>query len=350
MNEKRIYYLDMLRTLACLCVIMVHVSEFFIVNSYSKLNIIISGSLDAISRFCVPVFFMISGALLLDESKKIESKKITHRIIRIIFIFIFWTIISLLTVYYDDYILPIINPPHFGQLLNCILSGYAALWYLKVLIGIYLLTPILKLWVNKKNKKYVEYYLIISIIISIIIPTICYFGGHHYEIFNIINNNLYYVNISNCFITYYILGWYLHNYPIKRKKWLYFFSSIGVLSSILLFYFFIGRYTNFLDVFGIFQIFTFLYSITIFIFFKEKEYKKKIKLVELISKYNLGIYVSHSIIAITLYDLGSHFSFIADNYFLALILIYTLTIIISLLITFIINKIPIIKKIVNLQD
>jgi surface polysaccharide O-acyltransferase-like enzyme len=347
-DKKRIYYLDVIRVVACLCVVMIHASELSISNGYTTSSLIISGALDSISRIGVPLFFMISGALFLDEAKKLDNKKLIHKIFRLILIFSVWTIISLLTVNYNNYIVPNIRPLHLGELLNHFISGYPVLWFLEAIVGLYLLTPILKLWVNKKNKKYVEYYLILSIIISIVIPTICYYGGHYYEIFNTINSHLHYFNISNMFITYYVLGWYLHNYSFEKRKLLYLFSIIGIILSVILFSYYIKKYDNYLDIFNIFQISIFIQSVATFLFFKNIVYKKERKIVNTISKYSLGIYVSHVIIILSLYDLRTHIPFIFSHYPLWISFLYISSFLLSLLITFIINKIPILKKIVSL--
>ena len=69
-NSHRIYYLDVLRTLACLSVILLHSSSKYAVKNWGAFDFWIGISFNSISRFCVIIFVMISGALLLDEKYK----------------------------------------------------------------------------------------------------------------------------------------------------------------------------------------------------------------------------------------------------------------------------------------
>ena len=67
----RIYYMDYLRTIAIIGVLSIHAAAPY-VAMYQKVDfsmweaVIIHNSL---SRWCVPIFFMISGALLLGKKE-----------------------------------------------------------------------------------------------------------------------------------------------------------------------------------------------------------------------------------------------------------------------------------------
>ena len=180
MKQKRIHYLDVLRALACLCVIMIHVSEYSISKGYTPFSFTMSGILDAFSRIGIPLFFMISGALLLDENKKYDFAKLKKNIFTILIIFFSWSLIYCISL---DYVLPIVsNVPitPLNDVLKHFLLGQDILWFLKAIIGLYLFVPILRLWVKKDNKKYVQYFLIISIILTIILPTITFIGSNYW--------------------------------------------------------------------------------------------------------------------------------------------------------------------------
>lgn len=69
--DKTIYnrktYLDVLKILACVAVIMMH-STVFSTNSF--MDWCIARAFNIIGNFAVPIFVMVSGALLLNPEKK----------------------------------------------------------------------------------------------------------------------------------------------------------------------------------------------------------------------------------------------------------------------------------------
>lgn len=76
MEHKRIVSLDILRTIAILDVLLVHCTEsVYPMNnptllSYSILSQFLAISLFTLGRLGVPIFFFISGYLLLDKDYK----------------------------------------------------------------------------------------------------------------------------------------------------------------------------------------------------------------------------------------------------------------------------------------
>ena len=73
--KKRILYLDVLRIFAALMVVMIHVSAQYVNNMSNNLTDFMIGNVfDSLSRVAVPIFAMISGAVMLDESKQYSTK------------------------------------------------------------------------------------------------------------------------------------------------------------------------------------------------------------------------------------------------------------------------------------
>ena len=88
---KRIYWLDLLRIISILSMILLHVAaSFWYVSPSNSYNWIIMNIYDSLVRFCVPVFLMISGALFLSQKeiniKKLYTKNILRLLISLIFI------------------------------------------------------------------------------------------------------------------------------------------------------------------------------------------------------------------------------------------------------------------------
>ena len=82
MATKNKWYLsyDILRIAALLAVISVHISAFFVLKyEPNTMEFITENIFNALSGFAVPVFIMLSGALLLNEDKPFDDKKFIHK-------------------------------------------------------------------------------------------------------------------------------------------------------------------------------------------------------------------------------------------------------------------------------
>lgn len=67
MNYKdRILYLDVLRALAIIFVVFMHMANLFSTN-LSNYNVVIP--INSLTRICIPLFLMISGTLLIGQEK-----------------------------------------------------------------------------------------------------------------------------------------------------------------------------------------------------------------------------------------------------------------------------------------
>lgn len=151
-------YYDKLRILATIAVITIHVSSnLFYHKPIGSFSWWTGSTFDAIARFGVPIFLMISGALLLPKKEEIKVfyKKRLHRIL---IPFLLW-----LTIYY------IRSLPHnvtFSKasylLLHGICSGTSYhLWYIYMLVGIYLVIPVVRIWIQNTSDRGIRIILIL---------------------------------------------------------------------------------------------------------------------------------------------------------------------------------------------
>ena len=172
-SKNRIFYFDVLRAFAIIAVIICHV-EYFFGPLTTPAQIIGEMAFKDIGMVGVPLFLMISGALLLNRDYPSLGKFLKHRFARIIYPFIFWTILILGQLYYHGYNSKFIWGVFIGE--------PSILWYFWTLIGIYLFIPVLNSFIKDYKIKGAEYFLAIWLF-TMILKT---FNSHtHYGITSI---------------------------------------------------------------------------------------------------------------------------------------------------------------------
>lgn len=141
-------WLNDLRILAALAIIFVHVAQASL-NVPDDINSIAwwTGNLYlSFSLWGVPVFVMISGALLLSPQREYPtlSSFYMKRINRLLIPVLFWTIFYISW----SYLRSVVNDREFDveQMLSNLLSGrpYPHMWYLYMALGLYVFTPYLR--------------------------------------------------------------------------------------------------------------------------------------------------------------------------------------------------------------
>ena len=110
-----------------------------------------------------------------------------------------------------------------------VLKGHYHLWFIPMIIGLYLIVPLLRLWVKQQNKKYIEYFLLLSFVFAFIIPQsiqlmVCV--DSKFELLYELIDNMY-ITYTLGFTSYFVLGWYLHNCDLSYKKLLYTLGFAG---------------------------------------------------------------------------------------------------------------------------
>ena len=348
-NSRRIIYLDELRIVAILAVILLHVSASNLFNSQvNSFDWQVFNIYDSLVRFCVPVFIMISGALFLDPRREIKTERLfKHNILRIVKVFIFW---SLLYACFDsvDKVIngAIIDKNFIVNFIKEFIFGHYHLTFLYIITGLYLIVPFLRKITT--DKKLTEYFIILSFIFCYMVNILINVP----RIGNIVSTISEKININFVigYTGYFITGYYLNRYglKLKNKNIIYLLTVLSLILTIVGTSFWsskIGETTENLYLYNIPT--TFFVSVSIFILFKEKISKiqlkgKKIKWIENLSKLTFGIYLVHDFFNIFLTKLG-----ITTTSFNSIISVPIITIIVflcSLTVIYAISKIRFLKK------
>ncbi len=355
MNKtKRIFYYDVLRAIAIIGIVFCHVSSQFVANpsSLSYTSYWISAFFDCFRDFSIPVFVMLSGALLIGKKDTLITffKK---RLSRIFIPFVFWVVIYRIYSYF-----------YFPGAQNTFLNIFfgtpgtlgAAFWFIWMItvsyIGIFIINKVIIFQNN--NERFNRYFIPALLFLSIGYIIISQFG-----LFNPYQSRLIYF-IS--FMSYIVIGYALANYNVVSHRfnnnlllsatgiifmvsYLYYISFNVVPSSIL---------NNHFSYSGYFNLLTLIMSASLFLFFKYLSNSKFLddleknnmgKIITCISGYSFGIYLSHFLIMYRVrMNLVRYVQYTTQSPLFWIPFLVLLILAISMVILLILDRIPVLEK------
>lgn len=206
----RIFYLDFIKSISIFLVILLH-SAAPLLYQIGKIddNLWMIGNIyDSIARASIPLFFIVSGALLLrkeDEHLIILWKKIFFRFIIPLLLWSFVYMIYKIIVLNEN-----INLIE-NLLLSVIRREYYHLWFLYTFIGIYIMLPVLRLIVHNLPKKYILVILFIWFLNVSIFPLLK-------DVYNL-ETPLYAPFLSG-YLGYVLIGYFLNKILISKRIFL----------------------------------------------------------------------------------------------------------------------------------
>ena len=181
-DNDKICGFSYIRAIACIAVIILHTvySAVLLFGNENTLQTnIISMSVVNCMMWAVPCFLMVTGALLLSPEKKISYRKLFGKYILRVFtaLIIFGMIFRIFDIIMDKEPINILS---FLKGLYEIFTGtgWSHIWYLYLLIGLYLLLPFYKKIVEYSGEKEIKYLLAVYIIFLSILPVLEIWGIH----------------------------------------------------------------------------------------------------------------------------------------------------------------------------
>ena len=201
-SPKRILYLDEVRSLAIMLVVIGHVSRLFSYDFYSWL---FCSGVFSLTRIGVPLFFTVSGSLLL--TRKYEVKKFLEKRFKRVFLpFLFWIIVYIIAGILIWHYQPTIT--YFIDTAFGVQDYSRPFWFIWSLIGVYLLIPVIGSFIREEGMKGAEYLILITFILSILY-TVGFFDYPQMKYnFRVIFNFF-------PVLGYFIMGSYIHNKQFK---------------------------------------------------------------------------------------------------------------------------------------
>lgn len=206
-RPARVWYLDRLRALACLAVVLIHCFVTLLDNS--TISAVGVGRalawtevLVVLSRWAVPIFLMITGALLLDPGREVGWLKVRSYVGRMAGVLLtFGTLFALMEVVFDARFFSLSMVPE--ALLRVLQgSGWAHLWYLYDLLGVYLLLPVLRAFVASADKHSYATLLAVLFALCLAVPTVNAATGLSIETLVWVGNSVFYVLLGRYLATW----------------------------------------------------------------------------------------------------------------------------------------------------
>jgi len=324
-KNNRLDYISNIKAIAILMVIFLHSGSplFYQLGQISMKRWYVTVIYDSFVRCCVPLFLIISGATILNKDYKIKDWFVDKIFKRLFLPFLFYSLIVIF-----------LNKGSIFSILNLANIGY---WFsfFGIILTLYLLYPIIRIWLSNTNVSLIYYFILIwfiSMILSFWFPKFTLFS----------------TNFVYGYIGFPVIGYLISN--INTKKFKYFGLLAYLTFSILVFCFTISiclksniyneKYFEYLSPFVI------LMSVGLFLFVKNINFIFKNKMFVLIrnflSDHSYGIYFLHPLIISRFYYLHVIINPVFSDW-----IIFILGVVITSSIVYFLNKIPIIKNFVG---
>lgn len=207
-NQKEtIAWVDWIRALATLGVVLIHTAGplLYGYNQIPESYWWISNIYDSAARMCVPLFFMISGFLLLQQDDSLKTF-FSKRIHKVFIPFLAW---SMFFIFWKVYVerSALLSPDSLFSLVYK--PAYFHLWFLYALIGVYLSVPLLKVIVKHATTTVLHYGVALWFVTASLM--------HMIEEFTVIQGSID-LRFMAGYSGFMLLGWLLGKKSVSKKN------------------------------------------------------------------------------------------------------------------------------------
>ncbi len=224
-TSQRLPYADAARALAICLVVTLHIAAALVDRGYAsgKVNWWVANLVDSVARIGVPLFVLVSGTLLLNPGKDESlSQFFRKRFTKVLIPLIGWSVIYIAwRIYYEG------DSFTLQQAILAMVENTVAyhFWFLYMILGLYLVVPILRVFTRKASEVDYRYFLVIWMIAVCLPPMLDQFFG-------ITLANFWVIVIG--FSGYFVAGYFFSqvSYTKRSIKWsivLYIFALLVTL-------------------------------------------------------------------------------------------------------------------------
>lgn len=335
---SRIVYFDILNIISCIAVIGLHMNA----GSWAYENTVAwrqALGVEVLFYFAVPVFFMLTGATLMNYRSKYTTKEfLKKRAIKILIPYLVWS-----TAFY----IMSLTQNRTGSIQYFIeaFTAYQAqpiFWFLQAVFNVYLCLPLLSMIADRKYVKLRWYLIGLGIVTRMLLPMCTQFTGISFG------------NYSGLFcmdgvLIYALLGYQLAQSELPRAVK----AGVGVAGIAAMAIRYLGTVilsvdqgTLATDFYGYVTIWAMLPAVALFLLVKEIPLQKindaARSRLSMLSSFSFGVYLMH-LIVIAVFSKVAHLSNTSLLYRLGgPLVIYA----VCCLVVFVLKKIPILRRIV----
>ena len=344
-QPQRIAYFDVLRILATFAVIVLHLSaqHWADTDIYSRawqaFNLY-----DSAVRWAVPVFVMISGSLFISGSQSL-SHILKKNVFRLVTAFVFWSALyAVFMARFEG------CPP--GIAVQQFFNGHYHMWFLFMIVGLYLLIPLLHPIV--REERLLRYFLLLALIFNFLLPQIAAFlsllSWQYCASFQAFTGKFYY-HFTLGFASYFVLGYALsrREFSTRAKRVIYAFGALGLALTFGLTSFASRLQGAATELFYSYDSLNVLFvCVALFVFAKEhlgfpSLSEKGHKCIRALSRWSFGAYLVHPLF-IESFDIFLHFNTLSLNVFFSVPLLTLIIGALSFLVSALLHQIPFVKK------
>lgn len=334
----RNYSIDTLRTIATLLVVLLHVSVEYVIIAKNNLtfdtSFWVANIADSFSRICVPLFVLISGMFLVGRKESFKQSY-QKRASRILIPLISWTIIYISYRLIFNFITA--QPLDIKSILVSVILGrpFYHMWYMFMIIGLYLIIPILNNSIHFISRSTLWFIAIILL----------FFGLLNSSYDTLLSNNVFFIFWFVNYLGYFILGYLIKDY--KRDFSIVTLFSVYIISGIsiaILSYITIKQYDS-LYFYGYLTPFVIISSLSVYKLFHQLNLDESI--LSKISHLTFGIYLIHAGVldafnsSLKVLEIDTF-----KNPFIGIPIKFSITILISIILTWAISKIKYMRKMI----
>ncbi len=197
-SKGKVLYFEWARCLGAASVVMIHVTSGIMDNhtipEVGVIRALIWSEMQvALLRWAVPVFFMMTGALLLDPRKEVTWRRVWGYVRWMLLVLCTWGLsFCLMQRFFTErsFSLTLIA----GSVLDLLSGkGFSHLWYIYALIGVYLLLPVLRAWVATAGDREQRTLLWVLFAFTCVVPTVNSAFGLELSTFLWLSSSVFYV-------------------------------------------------------------------------------------------------------------------------------------------------------------
>jgi surface polysaccharide O-acyltransferase-like enzyme len=343
---------DLIRTLAIFLVILLHASnEALQASSVLAAYWWTAAVYKSLALSCVALFVMLSGAFLLQPAKLNEPIRVflKKRLSRIGLAFAFWSMVYLAWGFYISKVPITLSNIGQGILKDLFTGADYQFWFIYLIVGLYLITPILRVVIASGNQRVIRYLIALWFAGVAIVPLLQLASGYALDSR---------VFILAGFVGFFVSGTYLQKIKLRSSVLygLLIASFVSTIFGIWLLNYplsFIGQGSFF---FGYLTVPAIVGSAALFLILLKfrpdwpgTNHKAANRLVQAISKNTLPIFLFHVIILETFERglLGFKLSFTTLNPIIEIPLLAVLTFFITLGLVLLMKKVPVLRKLIG---